>query len=300
MADTIAQTVGRVQRLLHSNTRTELDVLAAAITDTTTPTIAVTYVADGIRNGSYISVDYETMYIHSTNDSNLTVQRGVQGSTAATHLINAQVDVEPRFSNFQIFEAVKDTIRSLPENLFGVSTQSVSYAGTAGDRAVSATLSNGFTRILKAVRTPRDARDRWTKVNVRVQEYDGDYEVILQDPPEKAIDVRITYGHPFVTSSLLTTTNLVSDIKMSESMQDIPALGAAAALVLAEESLRLDSHGAGDLRSEQSIDVGARARYSLMLQAQYERRVSQEARRLMAQYGVRDQAATSALFPTTV
>ena len=87
---------------------------------------------------------------------------------------------------------------------------------------------------------------------------------------------------------------------MPVELQDIPALGAAATLVLGEESLRLDLHSQGDSRNDGAVAAGDRARYSMVLQAQYERRVSQEARRLMAQYGGRTGAATSSVFPTTV
>jgi hypothetical protein len=38
----------------------------------------------------------------------------------------------------------------------------------------------------------------------------------------------------------------------------------------------------------------------LVLQAQYDRRVSEEARRLMSKWGVRSGAVTSSVFPTTV
>jgi hypothetical protein len=38
----------------------------------------------------------------------------------------------------------------------------------------------------------------------------------------------------------------------------------------------------------------------LVLQAQYERRISEEARRLMSRWGVRTGAVTSSVFPTTL
>ena len=76
--------------------------------------------------------------------------------------------------------------------------------------------------------------------------------------------------------------------------------GAASALMLAEESTRLDLHAAGDSRGDGALNPGDRSRYSMILQAQYDRRVSQEARRLMAKWGIRTDAATSSVFPTTV
>jgi len=124
--------------------------------------------------------------------------------------------------------------------------------------------------------------------------------VIRQEGIEKAVTVNLTYAHPFVTSTLTLGIDLVDTVGMTVEMTDIPALGAAASLLLGEESLRLDLHSQGDSRSDAAVAAGDRARYSLVLQAQYDRRVSQEARRLMSKWGVRTGAVTSSVFPTTV
>ena len=83
-------------------------------------------------------------------------------------------------------------------------------------------------------------------------------------------------------------------------MSDIPALGAGLSLILGEESLRLDLHAQGDSRTDTAVASGDRARYSLVLQAQYDRRVSEEARRLMSLYGVRSGTSVGSVFPTTL
>ena len=124
--------------------------------------------------------------------------------------------------------------------------------------------------------------------------------MIRQEGIEKAVTVQVTYSHPFVTGTLDLDTDLVSTVKMKSEMTDIPPLGAGAILMLAEESTRLDLHAAGDSRGDGAVNPGDRSRYSLILQAQYDRRVSQEARRLMAKYGLRTDASVGATFPTTL
>ena len=133
-----------------------------------------------------------------------------------------------------------------------------------------------------------------------MQEYDGTYKLVRQEGLEKAVTAYVTYAYPFVTGTLAITTDLVDDVKLSSEMQDIPPLGAAAALVLGEESTRLDLHAAGDSRGDGALNPGDRMRYSLVLQGQYQRRISEEARRLMSQYGIRTAAAASAAYPTTL
>jgi hypothetical protein len=245
------------------------------------------------------------MYVHSRNGEYATVQRAMDGSTAYTWgngtggTIQATIEVEPRFTGHQILEAIRDAIHALPENLYAVSTTTASFSTT--EQAVSVTLSDGFSQILAATRTARSGEDRLLKFNVTVQEYPvGTYKLVRQENIEKAVTVNLTYSHPFVAGTLDLGTNLVTTVGMATEMLDIPALGAAASLVLGEESLRLDLHAAGDSRSEAAVVAGDRARYSLVLRAQYDRRISQEVRRLMAKYGVRMDGVVSSVFPTTV
>ena len=298
----VADVVRHTKRLLHSNTRTELDAVHTTLAADGT-TLRLKYLTDGIRAGSYISLGdgtnpYESMYVHARNGEYATVQRGVDGSAGYAWPAGTVIEVEPRFTEWQILEAVRDAIQALPSNLYAVATVAVSFSTT--QQSVTTAFANGFNQILSATRTARASEDRLLAFNVKVQEYGGAYEVIRQEGIEKAVTAQLTYAHPFVSATLDPDTDLVSTVGMTVEMIDIPALGAAASLLLGEESLRLDLHSQGDSRSDGAVAAGDRARYSLVLQAQYDRRVSQEARRLMAKYGIRTGAAVSSVFPTTV
>ena len=287
---TVGDAVVRTKRLLNSNTRTELDALDAAVL-VGDATINLKYQTDGIRAGSYISVGdgtnpAEVMYVHSRNGEYATVQRGVDGSAAYAWPAGTTIEVEPRFAEFQILEAVRDSIRALPANLFAVSTISPTVSSTT-DKAVNYDFSStGFLYLLQALRTPRSQHDRWIKANVKVYknsnttDFADGYAIVVRENLEKAVTLQLTYAHPFVTTTLDLGTDLVSTVGMTATMQDIPALGAASSLMLGEESTRLDLHAAGDSRVDAAINAGDRARYSLVLQAQFDRRISQEARRL--------------------
>ena len=309
---TVADAVTRTKRLLHSNTRTELDAIHTGIAADATE-IRLKHQTDGIRAGSYISVGdgtnpYETMYVHSRNGEYATVQRGIDGSSGYAWTANVSlIEVEPRFTGHQIHEAVKDAILAMPDNLYAVATTTATFGTT--EQAQTVTFSDGFNQILSATRTARTGEDRLLGFNVKVQEIPATstdsgtsaaYKLVRQENIEKAVTVNLAYSHPFVTTLLTLGIDLVSTVGMTTEMTDIPALGAAASLLLGEESLRLDLHGQGNSRSDTAVAAGDRARYSVVLQAQYDRRVSQEARRLMAKYGGRTGAVTSSVFPTTV
>ena len=307
---TVADAITRTKRLLNSNTRTELDAVHTEINSSAT-TVRLKYQTDGIRAGSYLSlggsasVAPETVYVHSRNGEYATIQRGVDGSAAVTWAANTLIEVEPRFTEFQIYEAVKDSIRAIPNNLYAVSSAETSISTT--ETAVNFDISStGFFHVLQATRSPRSQKERWVKTNVKIYrdmnttDFASGWMLAMQEGLEKNVTVRVTYAHPFITSTLNLNTDLVSTVKMEAEMQDIPSLGAAATLMLGEESNRLDLHAMGDSRGDSALTAGDRARHSMLLQAQYDRRVSQEARRLMSLYGVRADAATSAVFPTTI
>ena len=299
---TIADSITETKRLLNSNTRSELDLIEVEINDTVTQ-FKLTHNADGIRAGSYISVSNgntapETMYVTKRNQFDVYVLRGMDGSTAQTWAAGSLIEVEPRFTGHQIYQAVKQAIHALPENVYAVNTFTADFATSEQSKTV--TLANGFTNILSATRTARSSEDRLLKFNCKIQEYGGTYKLVRQEGIEKTVTAQVTYSHPFVTGTLNLDTDLVSTVKMSSEMTDIPPLGAGAILMLAEESTRLDLHAAGDSRGDGAVNPGDRSRYSLILQAQYDRRVSQEARRLMAKYGLRTDSSVGATFPTTL
>ena len=301
---TVNDIVVRTKRLLNSNTRTELNNFGVAtLALSTDSSLTLSYQTDGIRAGSYISVgdgttEPESMYVRSRNGLAIEVIRGVDGSAPAVWGTDALIEVEPRFTEHQILEAVRDSIRAMPNNLYAVDNVAVSFSTT--QQSVTTPFLKGFTQVLSATRTARTGEDRLIRFNIKVQQYGNDYEVIRQEGIEKAVTAQVTYAHPFVTATLAPDTILEGTVGMPVELQDIPALGAAATLVLGEESLRLDLHSQGDSRNDAAVAAGDRARYSMVLQAQYDRRVSEEARRLMSKWGVRTGAAVSSVFPTTV
>ena len=138
--------------------------------------LALAYKTDGIRAGSYISIGDgtlkpETMYVRSRNGLAIEVIRGADGSLPQEWTTDAIIEVEPRFSEHQILEAVRDSIRAMPNNLYAVGHVPVSFSTT--QQSVTTPFDDGFTQVLSATRTARASEDRLLKFNVKVQEYAG-------------------------------------------------------------------------------------------------------------------------------
>lgn len=67
-----------------------IGTIAAAIATTTTTSVTMT-AGHGLEVGNTVLIDSEQLYITAVSTNTLTVERGVNGTTAATHLILASV-----------------------------------------------------------------------------------------------------------------------------------------------------------------------------------------------------------------
>ena len=149
------------------------------------------------------------------------------------------------------------------------------------------TPATGFYHLISAVRTARD-EDRLLNINVTVQrQTDGTYKLIRQEGIEKAVTVNLIYAHPFVTGTLnlATTLSSLGNVVFNDRYSSIRSRSISDSW---RRVIKIGSScSAGDSRTDAAVAAGDRARYSLILQAQYDRRVSEEARRLMSLYGVK-------------
>ena len=122
--------IEKVYRRLLSGQRDMTAILSTAI-DATAETIPLKGVQNNmVTPGGYLSVDLEVMYVLAWDGTNATVIRGYQGSTAAAHVLNATVFVNPKFTKFDIGVAINDDLRDLssPNNgLFRVDSTSIPF-----------------------------------------------------------------------------------------------------------------------------------------------------------------------------
>lgn len=82
---------------------------------------------DAMDAGTIIECDTELMRCVSldTVNNQVTVVRGVRGTTAAAHTAGALIKIAPPFPRQVVFDAVKDQINNLFPTLFAVDTQSI-------------------------------------------------------------------------------------------------------------------------------------------------------------------------------
>jgi hypothetical protein len=135
---TAADWIEETKQHLLSGDRENLNRLGVAISSTSATTFTYEFSQGGIVEGAVVEVDLEQMYVWSVNTGTkvATVQRGYNGTTAATHLIGALVRVNPRFTNFGILRALNQELVDLSSpavGMYRVTAEEVSVSpGTVG------------------------------------------------------------------------------------------------------------------------------------------------------------------------
>jgi len=286
---TVATVIDRTLRQLLSGTVEARNKLASTINSSTTSVI-MTYSLEGLRAGQVFEIDSEMFYIWEADATTktLTVQRGYNGTTAASHTSGAMATVSPRFPRAQVLESINDEIADLssPMNgLFQVKTLNITYNGT--DRMINLTSATDVIDIL----------------NVSVRYLSDDYPIarkvkLVRDLPtddfasgfalkfDQAVypgRLRIVYKAPY--SSVTTeATNLNTDCGIQESIEDIVVVGTQLRLMAPREIKRNFVESQGDTRRAEEVASGAITNSATALRQLRRDRIIAEAARLMRSY----------------
>lgn len=297
---TFATLISDTERHLLAGDRDAINVLAADISPTDT-TITFTYDNGMIQPGAYIALDLEVIYVTVTNDSakQATVIRGMVGSVAAAHTAGSVVYVNPKFSKYDIANALNMEIRDLsapPNGLFQPKNYTATTFPVRRTYAIPA-LNTDLLGILEVRYHEPGAEFAW----IRMSRYD--FTVLRKMPTDVTngdgfannmavrIDrnmypgrtLNIVYAAPFselvnLADDVVTTTGLpVSAI-------DIPPLGAAARLMGVREAKRTFVESEPDSRRAGEVPVGSASKAAATLLSLLNERIKTELMRLLSQF----------------
>lgn len=268
--------------LLGGQTSEELNVLGGAI-DADDPTLAVTYSPQGLARGTTIAIDFEEMYVWAVSGSNITVQRGMNGSTAATHDAGAMVIIKPKFSAFRIYHALIEDMFDLssPENgLFRVLTDELIF--TPATRGYPVT---GTTMDILDVRYSEPVGNSISRVFHYELMHNVDGTFLMVDGAFPGRTVWVSHRAPFATVPMVMTQN-VSISLLPATCEDIPPMGAAVRLVAPREIKRNFSEKAFEPRRAEEVQPGATTNSMRGLALLRQQRILSEAARLAKTYPI--------------
>ena len=288
---TAGQLIDRVANDLLAGTVEERNKVATGI-DASTTTVTFSYPLSGLREGSMFEVGSEQFYVWTVNSSakSAVVERGFNGTTAASHSSDDIVIVNPRFPRARVLQQLNADLADLssPLNgLFQVKTVDISYNGS--DRMVNIT----------------GATDIQNLIDVRYRYLSDDYPIIrdtrlLSDMPTsdfasgyalafdtlvRAGTIRVLYRAPYGQFS--SESDTINNVGGSDYLDDVLALGAQIRLMAGREIKRNFTESQGDTRRAEEVPSGAVANSMLQLQRLRRDRVIAEAARLNRQYPLR-------------
>lgn len=289
----IAQTLRRVQ----PGQVTETVVLSGDYTagsDSFVVSDPAGTILQNLRPEIVLSMDLELFYVQAVTGTTITVVPGYLGSLEADHADGSLVYLNPRFSAFDIQQAINDDLNDLcsaENNLYTVNSVEISYnPATVGYDL------NGVTDLIDIIsiqqRQPYPIgywvpfpRRKWTlTAGADTTDFPSGYALRLNEGGYPGMPFRVTYKQafqPFVNLDDDATTVA----GLFGTMYDLPPLGAMVALVAPREVKRNQIEAAPDSRRATEVPPGAVMNSVSGVLRLRQSRINAEASRLKQLYG---------------
>ena len=293
---TVSETVERIRRQLNSTVRLEINVLGGSI-NTTDTTLSFSYdIPNSLRNGAVLAIGNELMRVvnTSTSSNEATVIRGWQDSDPAAHALGDEVQINPRFSPMDIYDAIIQEIDSWEPDLFYV--DDVTWETTDATQGVEVPLAQSDAIGVCYVRRNWDENDSavWPEYSYALHRGrpgsltplggSGLY-IRFTDGLGYAYDGDVIAGlaMPYSTASITMSTDL-ADENVSRPMLELIELGVKARLMADDEIGHSARNAQDEPRRNQDVQPGEALNVAQMMLQRYERRRNIEVRRLRTSY----------------
>jgi hypothetical protein len=247
-----------------------------------------------LRPETVVAMDLELFYVQAVSGTTVTVVPGYLGSTPANHSSGAMVYLNPRFSQFDIMQAINDDLNDLcspDNNLYQVSSTELTYnPATMGYDLAGVTGLIDIVSIQQRQPYPIGywvpiPRKKWTlTAGANTIDFPSGYALRLNEGGYPGMPFRVTCKSGFAPFASLTddATNVAG---LSSTMYDLPPLGAMVALVAPREVKRNQIDSAPDSRRATEVPPGAVMNSVAQVLALRQRRINAEASRLQQLYG---------------
>jgi hypothetical protein len=289
---TVATVLNRASRQMLAGVVEERNKLAAAL-DSSTTSVVVTYDVGGLRTGTVFEIDSELLYVWDANSATktLTVERGFNGTTAASHSSGALITISPRFPRGQMLDALNadlDDLSSTTNGLFRVVTVDLSYNGA--DRQVNITSSGTILQLLD-VRLRYLADEHPVIHGVRLQtglptsDFASGNTLVL-DESVMAGTLRVRYKAPFTRASS-EASDLTTNCFLPATCEDIVEMGVILRMMAGREIKRNFTETQNDTRRPDEVPAGSVTNSVANILRLRRERIIAEAGRLKAQYPIK-------------
>ena len=241
-----------------------------------------------------VEIDDELIWLDSYDRVSSTATaapygRGYQGSTAATHSINAKVTISPTFPKVSVKKAINDTIKASYPQLYGVDRTTFSLTATQSTYALP---SAAETVLAVSWDTPGPTGE-WIPVKNWRQDSQANTTAY---PTGQTIGIydRITPGRTVQVIYTKEPTALSNNADVFETVTGLPSstkdvivYGASYRLASFIDPGRLTFTSAEADQADTKLQYGSGSNAARFMLALYQQRLNEEASKLRDKYPVR-------------
>jgi len=297
--DSISTIIDKIRRQLNSTVRLEVTTLGASCLSSDT-TLTLGYdLADSIRAGAELAIESEVVRVMSVDvvAKEVTVIRGFQDSTPADHALGVEVQVNPRFTRFDIFDAIYDEMAGWQPDLWTTDL----YETTVADDQEVVELPASHADCLGVIEVRRNwtatSSSSWPQAEYRLQRGTSSWTAaplsgLLVRFAEgtgymKAGSVMMTIARPYDLSTLSETTDIVTDLGVPYSYIELISLGVKMRLMGDDENGRSARNAQDEPRRNEDVPAGSALSVAGQLAQRYERKRRNEVMTLRGRYPLR-------------
>lgn len=288
---TIADIVADTRRLTYGAMSEQINIIADAA-DAGATTLVMDMDVSGITPGTILSSGLNVWYVRGTNvsSSEIFVVPGYDNAPQEAASVGDIVLIKPRVTTWYLFNAINDELKRLssPMNgLYGVGSWTATVSPTYQTYDVP-TAALGMTGLLRVRYRWPGTPDVWSDLRPSsyrwmVSESANRVQLFVNIP--SGTELEFAYKVPFTQAASLADDAVV-DCGLSETMVDIPAIGAAAMLLRTTDSRRNQIQAQGDPRRAGEVPSGANLSSASMMDREYKMRVQDEYARLLQRFPV--------------
>ena len=283
---TIQDLVNDVRRTVYGSMTENVNLIQTSASAGQT-TLQLELGVDGIQRGMLLSSGMNVWFVKGvySTDNMVFVVPGYDGAPQQAVSAGDTVYIRPRMTDWYAFNVINDELRRLssPDNgLYKLGTWVEDVDSTYQTYEVPAA-AQGMVNLLRVRWRYPSTEDVWIDLDPKYYKwvYSADQNrvrILIAIP--SGTEVEFTYKSPFTLATALTD-DPVADCGLSETMLDIPVLGAAARLLRTTEARRNQVSTQGDSRRPEEVSMSANSSIAREIQRQYEQRIYQEMARLV-------------------
>ena len=289
----VTQVIERIRRQLNSTVRLEVSTLGSSLTTTTNP-VTLTYdLPNSLRPGAILAVGTELMRVISvdTGAKEATVLRCYMDTDPEAHASGDEVQINPRFTRFDIFDGIIQEIDSWEPDIFTVSDWTTTVTDTTQGVEVPAAYANAMGVVSVNRNYTEDSSTVWPHMGFTL--YRG-RSASLTPTEGTGMFIRFTDNTGYARaagnvvvrmampydSSAVTEDSDLDTILVTRGLLEVIELGVKARL-LADDEVGRSARGPQDEpRRAEEVQGGQALTLGQTFLQRYDRRRAQEVRRL--------------------